>query len=95
MIALDGLSVLKSGTCTDKDARASEIGGALPGTRSKVSEALAISVVGVLAISGVSVVFAAGGIFEAENVAMGKAEVERVDTGLSPLVDLTEEGAFV
>lgn len=92
MIALDELSVLKSGTCTDKDAKASEIGGALPGARSKVSEALMMSVVGVLAISGVSVVFAADGTFEADNVAMGKAEVGRVDTGLNTLVDLTEEG---
>lgn len=71
------------------------MGGALPGAGDTVSEALVMSVVGVLAILGVSVVSAAAGNSEAEDVAMGKAEVEEVDIGLSTLVDLTEEGAFV
>lgn len=95
LIAWDGLSVLDSGACTGKEAGASEIGGAVPGAGSKASEVLVMSVVGVLAISGVSVVLPADGIFEAEDVAMGKAEVGGVDTGLGTLVDLTEEGAFV
>lgn len=95
LISLDGLSVLDSGTCIDKDAGASEMGGALPGAGVKVSEALVMSVVGVLAFLGVSVVFAVDGIVEAEDVVMVNAEVGRVDRGLNTLVDLTEEGAFV
>lgn len=95
LISLDGLSVLDSGTCIDKDAGASEMGGALPGAGVKVSEALVMSVVGVLAFLGVSVVFAVDGIVEAEDVVMANAEVGRVDRGLNTLVDLTEEGAFV
>lgn len=94
-ILLDGLSVLDSGTCIDKDAGAPEMGGALPGAGNKVSDALVMSVVGVLAFLSVSVVFAADGISEAEDVAMGNAEVGGVDRGLNTLVDLTEEGAFV
>lgn len=95
LISLDGLSVLDSGTCIDKDAGASEMGGALPGAGVKVSEALVMSVVGVLAFLGVSVVFAVDGIVEVEDVVMANAEVGRVDRGLNTLVDLTEEGAFV
>lgn len=95
LISLDGLSVLDSGTCIDKDAGAPEMGGALPGAGNKVSEALVMSVVGVLAFLGVSVVFAADGISEAEDVAMGNVGVGGVDRGLNTLVDLTEEGAFV
>lgn len=95
LISLDGLSVLDSGTCIDKDAGASEMGEALPGAGNKVSEALVMSVVGVLVFLGVSVAFAADGFSEAEDVAMGNAEVGGVDRGLNTLVDLTEEGAFV
>lgn len=92
LISLDGLSVLDSGTCIDKDAGAPEMGGALPGAGNKVSEALVMSVVGVLAFLGV---FAADGISGAEDVAMGNAGVGGVDRGLNTLVDLTEEGALV
>lgn len=95
LVALDGLNVLGSGTCIDKENGASEMGGALPGAGSKVSEALVMSVVGVLAILGVSVVFATDGISEAEDLATGKAELGEVDTGLSTPVDLTEVRPFV
>lgn len=95
LISLKGLSVLDSATCIDKDAGDSEMGGGLPGDGVKVSEALVMSVVGVLAFLGVSVAFAADGIVEAEDVAMGNAEVGGVDRGLNTLVDLTEEGVFV
>lgn len=95
LISLDGLTVFDSGTCIDKDAGASEMGGAIPGAGVKVSEALVMSVVGVLAFLGGSVAFAADGIVEAEDIAMGNVEVGEVDRGLNTLVDLTEEGAFV
>lgn len=49
-IALDGLSVLDSGTCSEKATGASEMGVALPDAGTKVSEALVMSLVGVLAI---------------------------------------------
>lgn len=94
-IALDGLSVSDSGTCSEKAAGTSEMGVALPDAGSKLSEALVMSVIGVLAILGVSVAFAADGISEAEGVAMGKAEVGGVGIGLGMLADLTGEGPFV
>lgn len=92
-LALDGLGVLDSEACSEKASGVSEMGVALPDAGSKVSEALVMRVVGALAISGVSVVSVADGISDAELVAMGKSEV--VDIGLSRLVDLTGEGAFV
>lgn len=95
LIALDGLGVVDSEACSEKATGASEMGVALPDAGSKVSEALVMRVVGVLAILGVSVVFAADGISDAELVAMGKSEVGGVEIGLSRLVDLTGEGAFV
>lgn len=95
LISLDALSVLDSRACVDKDAGASGIDEALPGAGVKVSEALVMSVVGVLAFLGVSVVFAADGVVEAESVALGNAGVGGVDRGLKTLVELTEEGAFV
>lgn len=54
-----------------------------------------MSVVGVLAFLGVAVVFAADGIVEAEDVALGNAGVGEVDRGLTTLAELTEEGMFV
>lgn len=95
LISSDALSVLDSRACVDKDAGASGIREALSGAGIKVSEALVMSVVGVLAFLGVSVAFAADGIVEAEDLALGNAGVGEVDRGLKTLVELIEEGAFV
>lgn len=94
LIASDGLSVLDSGACPEKVAEASEIGVLLLDAGSKLSEALVMSVVGVLAILGVcvSVIFAADSISDAKVVAMGKAEIGGVEI---LLVDFTGEGKFV
>lgn len=93
--ALDELGVSDSEACAEKATGASEMGVAIPVAGSKVSDALVMRVVGALAILGVSVVFAADGISDAELVTMGRSEVGGVDVGLSRLVDPTGEGAFV